>query len=322
MREPTILNSYDLADNIFPEVILTGNGPCISCCKESTQVLMKEILGRFRKENNGLTYKDIERLPFPMQVVAASNDHVDIACEMIREKMISLEYYKKDDLFKSLLDINSDAILTTNYSYDYEMVLDKDFFKHSSRYEAITSACGRYKTGKNKGNYYRESKEQLHSFYRFDISSGQKNIWHIHGEAKNKNSIVLGHYYYSSLLASYISENKKYKDRWKNAEDMVLSPKSWIDYFIFGNVYILGFAMDFGEYDLWWLLNRKKREVSRPHGRTVFFVNELEDISWEKRRMFSAYGVEIFSTDESNFGKHYELSIQHIKNNDFWNDVI
>ena len=36
--------------------------------------------------------------------------------------------------------------------------------------------------------------------------------------------------------------------------------RSWIDYFVLGELYIVGLGLDFSEFDLWWLINRRFRE--------------------------------------------------------------
>ena len=71
--------------------------------------------------------------------------------------------------------------------------------------------------------------------------------------------MVLGHYYYGELIAcirNYIPTLiRRYNGLRKSGE---YSPLSWIDYFMIGNVYIVGLGLDPSEMDLWWLINCKK----------------------------------------------------------------
>ena len=46
--------------------------------------------------------------------------------------------------------------------------------------------------------------------------------------------------------------------------------ESWVDYFIFGDLFIIGLGFDFSEFDLWWLINRRNREKSG-FGNVYFF---------------------------------------------------
>ena len=70
----------------------------------------------------------------------------------------------------------------------------------------------------------------------------------------------------------------------------------WLDSFIMGNVYILGFGFDFSELDLWWLIKQKKRENAEPHGKVIFYTPEkIQEAG--KYALLSAYGVEIRHLD-------------------------
>ena len=61
--------------------------------------------------------------------------------------------------------------------------------------------------------------------------------------------------------------NEQYRRQKKGEEPII---RSWLDAFIMGDVYVLGFGYDFSEMDLWWLLNRKKREKAE-HGKLHFY---------------------------------------------------
>ena len=76
------------------------------------------------------------------------------------------------------------------------------------------------------------------------------------------NTVILGHYYYGNLLfccdeyLTHRAPEQRYP-LWPGHEE--LEALSWLDYFILGDVYSLGFGFDTSEMDLWWLLCRKKR---------------------------------------------------------------
>ena len=71
--------------------------------------------------------------------------------------------------------------------------------------------------------------------------------------------------------------------------------KSWIDYFILGDLYILGFGFDFAEFDLWWLVNRKLREKA-DCGEIYFYEPETKD-NYYKLLAMSDMGIHIESLD-------------------------
>ena len=84
--------------------------------------------------------------------------------------------------------------------------------------------------------------------------------------------MILGHYYYANLLGrmfKYAAENEnRYESTARDGKETTIN--SWLDAFILGDVYVLGFTFDVSEFDLWWLLNRKLREKA-PHGKVYFF---------------------------------------------------
>lgn len=128
---------------------------------------------------------------------------------------------------------------------------------------------------------------------------------------------MLGHYYYGKLLGKYQKEleksgNEQYK---RQQEGKPVLQDSWLDAFIMGDVYVLGFGFDFSEMDLWWLLNRKKRE-NAGHGRVYFYEpsygNEL------KESLLDVYDVNVidlgFRTkmNDAGYKIFYDAAIDHI----------
>lgn len=89
----------------------------------------------------------------------------------------------------------------------------------------------------------------------------------------------------------YIDRNSRYYSyRQQNGKNQ--SIRSWLDSFILGDVYILGFGMDFSELDIWWLLNRKKRE-NAIHGQVFYYEPGGDDFS-EKAELLKLLGVKVF----------------------------
>ncbi|MBR1433065.1 AbiH family protein [Ruminococcus sp.] len=104
----------------------------------------------------------------------------------------------------------------------------------------------------------------LHTYNSVLYGGKERRIWHIHGEARKPDSMILGHYYYGNLTAKIKNESDRLDDAYRREG---YKCKSWMDLFILGDVYIIGTALDVSEIDLWWLINRKAREtaaVERP----------------------------------------------------------
>ena len=70
---------------------------------------------------------------------------------------------------------------------------------------------------------------------------------------------------------------------------------SWMDYFIMGDVYILGQGFDFSEFDLWWLLLRRKREKANT-GKIVYYEPEY-------RNKYKLLALKALDVDTVSFGQ-------------------
>lgn len=246
-----------------------------------------------------LTSEEFRNVPFPIGAIIATDDHVDEACEVVARDLMQESYYTAKGelaLFQEMLAVDFDAVITTNYSYEFEYAMDSKFLKKSNKYVAHTDGCGR-----------KEVCYPLYSFYRMPYYGQLKDIWHIHGEAKNKSSIVLGQYYYINAISKWRAYLKDAYTKYYKKEEDRIRPKSWLEYFIFGDVYIVGLGMDLSEIDLWWLLNRKKRE-GLPHGKTVFIKDANEDLDIMKHKMLEVMDVEIreFSCESTDGRTDYQ----------------
>jgi hypothetical protein len=128
-------------------------------------------------------------------------------------------------------------------------------------------------------------------------------IWHIHGEAAIPDSMIIGHYYYGRLLSriqSYTAETiRRYKIAERNGD--LFYPRSWVDYILFGNVYIVGQGMDLSEMDLWWLMDCKKLYGK---GTTTLYKPEMKQ---EQVMLAEACGVKAETCERPlSFAEYYE----------------
>lgn len=322
------LHTEKMADSNYkrPKVLLLGNGLLRSF---GNTVSWKDMLKEMHC--NPHIDKDFcfDGISFPLEVVLRTNDGVDTAIAKPGDKNktafdnreVTPELGMR---LQELLKGDFDHILTTNYGYEIEAVAagkttisDRKLMKHQKHTDRVKIA---------------ETTYLLHTYY--DIANTK--IWHIHGEGRKKNSIVLGHYYYGNLLARYKEYFAGIRNKYRQMEDVGETPpiKSWLDAFILGDVYILGLGMDFSEIDLWWLINRKKRE-NASFGK-IYFLEPRQgkdvDLKRELLRCYDVelrdYGVELDSpktddedevrrVEEINKEKYrmfYDTAIAHLRN--------
>lgn len=268
-----------------PQVLLLGNG--ISRAFSKNAVSWDEVLANITI-NEQILPKQKLSLPFGLQAVLRTDDQVD-------RKMNDISGYfdreineaKYIEFLRKLIAIGFDDILTTNYDFDLEMVALGVNSVSAGLYKNITNHTQAVKRA--------EARYFLHTYQSIPVPASNKKcrIWHIHGHAKNPQSMVLGHYYYGNLLYKYKDDLENWNvwraKRYINNE----IPHSWLDAFIVGDVYILGLGLDFSELDLWWLINRKKREKDESRGNTLFYEPITTNQFNEKIALLSSYKVDV-----------------------------
>ena len=212
-----------------------------------------------------------------------TNDQVDKALVQFSGQMYgSVESEKMRCVLAELLKLGFDEILTTNYDYTLEGTAIYP--------KKVTNAWLKKTMQHTKEVAKAESAYLLHTYQSVEFEGVPNRIWHIHGEARKPSSIVIGHYMYVNLVSKWREKLKERADKYKTW-DYEKESACWLDSFVLGNVYVLGLGMDFSELDLWWLLNRKKREKAE-HGKVIFYDPEKPGDE-AKYALLRAYGVEI-----------------------------
>lgn len=243
-----------------PQVLLIGNGL-------SRRVDWKQFIEAVSIKDIEKYYKDKEP-QLPNLILTSTVTDIN---DSVRQNQYikSLDDYicNPSEQIKNLLNINFDAILTTNYTYELEYNL-------KSNYCSITDNTKREMYAKTTESEY-DSKYFIHTFNRVSNGELSQDIWHIHGEQRRKSSLVLTHDEYARLMGKIIEYNNKIGNKYDYYYDN-LKFKSWIDYFVMGDLYILGQGFDFAEFDLWWLLLRRIREKAKT-GKIIFYEPQNED---------------------------------------------
>ena len=270
-----------LSPGEVPRVLMLGNGINRAFESENWDALLRTMTdGRFTDDE----WKELcGRFPYPLLAVIASDDSVgDKMREKGKEMCAHSPAEEQKQLLSCLSDAGINAILTTNYTYEAEQSLIQDFKCVPGRklkYRYVTCA--------------EKPKAESDALYTYNCTEGLTipPIWHIHGEAGRPDSMIIGHYYYGKLLSriqSYVAETvKRYNIAERAGNEFY--PRSWVDYFLFGDVTIVGLGMDLSEMDLWWLFNCKKRNG---RGKLTY----LEPcISKEKQLLAEIYGADVKS---------------------------
>lgn len=261
----------------IPEVLLLGNG----INRAYGFASWDDLIGSIRtKELTDEEAECLKRVPYPLQPVILTDDHLDTQMKQISVQLSDLCAPEEErTVLRAFAALPVDSILTANYTYELEKALDTTFKclpgRRCKSRKIVYGESGKYNT------------VQLHTCFSVDT---YPPIWHIHGEAARHGTMVLGHYYYGKLLSKlqqYVSSLlARYTARSAGAQSMEMH--SWMDYFMLGNVYIVGLGMALSEMDMWWLINCKKRHF--PDTKVILYK---PDIRPEEKMLAEAYGVEV-----------------------------
>ncbi len=268
-----------------PQVLLLGNGVNRAFGGGSWGQLIRDITC-----NDALPKGCALHLPMPLRAILVTGDNVGAQLRGAGDIL----YGKLGDpghmeMLQRLLDLNFDHILTTNFSYELEQAAQPDC--------PLTEQKLRHMMRHTDGRRQAEAKYLFYTYGVVDWRGRLNKVWHIHGEGRKPESMILGHYNYANLLEKISSYVKAEETRWRReqARGEAIHIKSWADAFLFGDVYVLGFGYDVSEFDLWWLLNHKKRERAET-GETWFFSPaerlETDEIN-EKEELLRVLGVEV-----------------------------
>lgn len=272
-----------------PQVLLLGNGINRAFGGGSWGQLIRNI------SCNVALPEDCElHLPMPLRAILVTGDTMGASLRRVGDIL----YGKLGDpghveMLRTLVEMDFDHILTTNFSYELEQAAQEDLRLSDHMLRAMMRHTDASRLA--------EARYLLYTYAALEWRGRQTKVWHVHGEGRKPDSIILGHYYYANLLekiSSYVrAEGARYRREQERGETPQI--KSWADAFLFGDVYVLGFGFDVSEFDLWWLLNRKKRERANT-GRTWFFApaERLEEgrIN-EKEELLKVLGVEVRHCD-------------------------
>lgn len=288
----------------LPQILFIGNGLNLAYGGLSWSRLIETIAAR-----DDFDWRKSE-MPMPLQAILATNNQIRTSLKTHKE-LFRGQIETEDQMYvlQTLLSMGFDDILTTNYSYELEeAALQKNVLNDRE----ITKLM-RYTT-KNAETHY-----LLHTYNQVMFGNIENHIWHIHGEIRKTDSMILGHYWYGNLLRRIQDELEKRKDSYARfqRENKPIERSSWVDSFILGDVYVLGFGYGLSEIDLWWLLNRKQREKAE-HGK-LFFYEIKNNREREKTALLELLGAEIislgFSTDtkQPDYQMFYKAAIDDIR---------
>ena len=279
-----------------PKVLLLGNG----VLQLNNGMKWSELIAAISPSD--VPERKMEGIPYAMQPEAACGTDVE---EVQRKTAEAIRTAVPHEMLQQLTDLRFDAILTTNYTYEIEETLTGKHWSESRRRKSHTTLYG--------------SPHVRYNTYKCNVVKDRNGreipVFHVHGEKERKHSLVLSYYSYASSVYRLIDMNKRRQNTYeeKQQEEGLLECQGWLDYFLLGDVYAVGFGFDLSEFDIWWAMERKSREHA-DHGRLhAYMIGEKQDAA--KSTMFEAMDVEekYYRVEMGNYLSAYERMLIDLK---------
>ena len=282
-----------------PKVLLLGNGMLKLCGGSSWKELLEKISG-------GVTNIDLNGIPYAMQPEALCGVNVE---EVQRRTAEEIKNSPVHELLRKLLELDFDAILTTNYSYEIEQVLSGKTWTEYQRKRAFCALDGKSTVRDNT--------------YICNIIEKQEDrqvpVFHIHGEMGRKHSLVLSYYSYAKAVARLTEFNRVRGNQYAEyqQENKPFEVHGWLDYFLMSDVYTVGLGLDTSEFDLWWAIERKARENAE-HGALKVFITEETDKPLPQEVLLRAMKAECIRVNvtDNEYESAYRETVRQIAQSD------
>lgn len=283
--------------NRLPNVLMLGNGILRLNGGGDWTALLKDI------QNPSRVDISLDGIPYAMQPECLCGTDVD---EVQRKAVLAIKTGKPHPILEQLLSLPFDAILTTNYTYEIEEALTgKDWSDDKERRKAFTSLDGNPKVRHN-----------THICNLIRTKDGKRiPVFHIHGEKARKHSLILSYYSYANSVFRLIELNRKRANTYQEyqSEGKQISCLGWLDYFLMGNVYAVGFGFDPSEFDVWWAIERKAREKAE-HGKLNTYIIDNPAKNLPQDVLLPAMDVNLIRiSDENGYPTSYQTILREIQ---------
>ena len=291
------MNQLTIDLNNNPKVLFLGNG----VLRLSNGMGWSYLLNTLSADGEGIP--DVSGIPYAMQPEAIRGTDVEEVQRLIAN---NIESGIPHDLLEQLVFMDFDAILTTNYTYEIEDVLVGGKWNESKR-----KTCHRTLSGSTHVRYNTYKCNLVK-----DINGREIPVFHIHGEKARKHSMVLSYYSYADAVYHLVEMNKGRKNDYEEHQESgkPLLCKGWLDYFLVGEVFAIGFGFDLSEFDVWWAVERKSREHAANGRLHAYMISDTQETA--KSTMLRAMGVDerFIQVENKNYEDGYRTAVEFIKN--------
>lgn len=256
-----------------------------------------------------------ESIPFSLRHRMIDNFSLEEVLEKIGKDTKPTPKFQ--EVIISLIEAGFSNFITTNYTYEieYSLVPERD------RNEKFI-----IKNTYSMSNDRLDPQISISNYIRIPFRGKIINVWHIHGEQRKKYSLILNHDSYSTLIgkiANYdVSPIFKLHERGYGFSSHAL--KSWVELFFLADIHIIGYGLDYSEFDIWWLLEKRKK-FNVGSNSIYFYLDDPYKFDKDKKELLIKEDIELISLKEvedihknfssdSKYEKAFEMILNYLIN--------
>ena len=135
--------------------------------------------------------------------------------------------------------------------------------------------------------------------------------------------MVLSYYSYAKSLSLLTKYNKDLGNQLFECQQNKVNYKCkcWLDYFLIGNVWSVGFGLDVSEFDVWWAIERKSREIADKGYFKAYFGGIDNETNPQKILLSSMqFNYQFYPVINDDYSAMYRKIIDEIKTNLLYHD--
>lgn len=257
----------------------------------------------------GVNDKRIEKLPYPLKLRL-----IDIKIEQVLFKLekhlTPTEEYAS--IIKRLVRNGFVNFLTTNYTYEIEYSL---LPLNKRNYDYIKKCSFSMK------NTFLDKGVSISNYTIIKYEGKSIYIWHLHGEIRKKSSIVLDQNTYGKLVGDIYNYDVKniFKVNHYGYDYQGYACKSWIELFLLDDLYIVGYGLDYSEFDIWWILEKRKIYRLKLSNKIFLYQTYAKEFNNITKKLFKKEDIKLINCNrnckEYDFKKLYTNIIDNIVRN-------
>lgn len=240
---------------------------------------------------------ELEGLPYPLKLRCSNLKKDDLIIALDGHSIPSDEYAS---IIRKLVDNGFVIFLTTNYTYEIEYSLLPPIKRNHEYIKSHTFSAQNDKV---------DNSVSVSNYTIIEYESKEIFVWHIHGEIRKKTSIVLDQNAYGKLIGKIYNYDVSsiFKVDHFGYDYFNYAYKSWVELFLLNDLYIVGYGLDYSEFDIWWILEKRKIYELKTTNKIFLYSTKKNEYNKTAKILFRNENINLIECNKSNCNDYKEL---------------